>query len=170
MSTTVHHIRPCADIKSVFCSSFRSLGRTFSQLVADTYNDELSPVQPLLKYWDTDDPLIREWSAAHEELWGLDLTDCVTKSRQQQTPNTSLQQPQPQSNLLRLTPNRRSPDQQAELARPLQELRPSSRTTHEFCVDSSSQQRVAPQNQAAGRPSLPSLKSSGLLDSWGSGK
>jgi hypothetical protein len=156
-----------------FSSRFCPLGKLYSVSI-DTYADHIvSIVKPLIKYCHRDDPQVHEWSADHEERWGIRIEDCVSMERGQPTPASSMKIQDP--------PHPRRPEQQGDdPSRPLHEI-PSSRGQHIDPRGSASARSVsdtdfdpALQGGLGNRnqigvdvlPSLPSLKSSGLLDSW----
>jgi hypothetical protein len=105
------------------------------------------------------------------------MEDCVSLERRQTAPAPSLQltQLQPPSDL-------HIAEQYGDVTRPLRELRPSNRAQQPDLqgptssarsignteIDPTLHGRLGPRNPVAGDdpPSLPSLKSSGLLDSW----
>lgn len=132
-----------------------------------------------MKYCHRDDQQVREWSADHEERWGIRVEDCISREWRQPALEAPLQQsqqqPKPPSNLS-------VPDQgDSTHGQPLHELRlanraqqtdpqgfASARCISDINIDLVLQGGLAPRNFVAndGPTSLPSLKSSGLLDSW----
>jgi hypothetical protein len=130
-------------------------------------------VQPLIKYCQRDDPQVREWSAELEERWGMKIKDYVSLERRQPPPVLSLQQIELES--------QPSADQQEDTVRPLHEQRAgnraqqldprgstSMRSVGDTDINPALQGGLGPRTHVPGDgpPSLPSLKSSGLLDSW----
>jgi len=116
---------------------------------------------PLMKYCQRDNAQVREWSTDYEERWGIKIENCISLTRRQPTPVPPIQQTQPQA---RPASHPRPPDQQVGAGQPLHELRPANRGQSDARgsdIDSPSVPRTGD-----GLPSLPSLKSSGLLDSW----
>lgn len=131
--------------------------------------------QPLIKYCQRDDAQIRTWSADHEEIWGIRIQDCVSLDRRQQWPP----QPPQQSQQSRPPHDLRSaPQQQRDLGRALNDMRLEGRGCHSDSRVSTATRSIGDANidptlqggsgqrGGGGPPSLPSLKSSGLLDSW----
>jgi len=106
------------------------------------------------------------------------MENCVSLERRQTAPALPPQQTQPQQ--LQPPPELRVAEQLGDTTRPLRELRPNSRGQQDLQGSQSTRSisnteieptlhgGFGPRNQVTGDDplSLPSLKSSGLLDSW----
>lgn len=127
----------------------------------------------MIKYCHRDDAKMREWSAEHEDRWGVRVQDCIVLERR--TP-VSIQQPLPNAQ-----PSRPQQPRDPSIGRSLHDMRlenrmphpdsrsgPSGRAISDADIDPVLHGASAQRNHIASESatSLPSLKSSGLLDSW----
>jgi hypothetical protein len=132
----------------------------------------------LIKYCRRNDLQICEWSADHEERWGIRVEDFVSLERRQPASALPLQQTQQTQPSLEQQgdpapvrpPHERrlsNREQQSDL-RSSEPRSSASRSVNDTDIDPALQIGLGPRNQVTGDtpPSLPSLKSSGLLDSW----
>jgi hypothetical protein len=154
----------------------------------------------MIKCGKGDDPQVRKWTTEYEELWGFSMQTLMSKEWRLQYSRSRLQQSDSDPTPIPLQHRNHSPFRQStaspsvypSLGRSLGELRlhthnshtdnrshgdahdaesqyPTNGTNFDPHQSGSSQQRNVG-FVVEGPQSLPSLKASGLLDSWGSGK
>lgn len=116
-----------------------------------------------------DDPQVRAWAADYEEQWGVRVRDCirmVDKRAQPLVPQSQpTQRPLPDYSLYG---SQRGPG--PDFSRPSHDTRTQPYLHKTIDATPFSDARADPppgsRHQTTGDGSLPSLKSSGLLDSW----
>lgn len=112
----------------------------------------------MLRYYGTDDPQIKQWADAHWDIWGVRIEECVALE-----PGRRVHHPS--------RPEDSRVPQQHDLNRSIYDLRLNSigPSAESRSTRSISDADIDPVLQGSGQRNgvpLPSLKSSGLLDSW----
>ncbi|EPQ56794.1 hypothetical protein GLOTRDRAFT_105364 [Gloeophyllum trabeum ATCC 11539] len=101
---------------------------------------------PLYKYCKEDNQQLREWAAAYQDFWGVDLRDLALNSQSPHAPD------------LYTPPGGASSSSRSDYSLPLHHTITKPESSDPYTQDGRTERQDG--------PLLPSLKASGLLDSW----